>query len=81
MAAEELQIHTVKMSEIEWYDEYISGQDDKNIAELPCSMKSTFFCAMVAGGLAGSIVRKILTGLPVHRKLTFNMLASVYMEF
>jgi molybdopterin/thiamine biosynthesis adenylyltransferase len=81
MAAEELQIHTVKMSEIEWYDEYISKQNDKDIADVPCTMKSTFYTAMVAGGLAGSIVRKILTDVKVCHKLTFNMLASVFMEF
>jgi hypothetical protein len=82
MAAEELQIHTVNMfHDWYWYEQYIAGQNEDDVVELPCTMKATYFTAMVAGGLAGSIVRKIHTGKPVAHKLTFNMLASVYMEF
>lgn len=82
MGAEEFQAHTVNLhNDWQWYDTYINGQNDKDIADVPCTMKSTFFCGMVGGGMAGSIVRKILTGVKVCHKLTFNMLASVFMEF
>ena len=83
MGAEEFQIHAVDCQDqdsFDWYNNYINGQTEEGIADLPCTAKATFFTAMVAAGLTGSIVRKIHSGIKVPKKTIFNIFSGTYME-
>jgi molybdopterin-synthase adenylyltransferase len=81
MAAEEYQIFTVRnvAGEYEWYENQLLRMDDSLIADVPCTAKSTFHCALAAAGYAIENVRKIHTGLPVPKILTSNMISNAHM--
>ncbi len=80
MAAEEFQLHIVKYDDLNWYDRLIKGEREEDVPDEVCTMKSTFFTAMVAAGLIGSTFRKIITGMPVPHKIVFNIRSGTYLE-
>lgn len=61
MGAENFQMYVVQNGtrQVDWYENIISGQDDKSIPDLPCTSKATFYTGLIAGGLVGSAVSKI----------------------
>lgn len=44
------------------YWNLLSKLNDDNVADLPCTAKATFYCALMSAGHAGSIVRDIVRG-------------------
>lgn len=73
MAAEELVVYVVG-EERDWYHNFLMGQSDDQIEDLPCTSKATFFCGMAAAATIGSICRKIITGVPLKHIYGLNLL-------
>ena len=62
MSAEQFHLFTVDMSDYAWYENMLAGESEAGVPDVPCTMKATFFCASIAGGLIGSAVKNILVG-------------------
>lgn len=73
MAAEELVVYVVDGDDREWYDRFLSGQSDDQIADLPCTSKATFYCGMAAAATIGSICRKIITNCHLNHIYALNL--------
>jgi molybdopterin/thiamine biosynthesis adenylyltransferase len=77
MAAEELHLFVVDLAgDTLPYCTMLAVQDDASVPDLPCTEKATVFCGMVAGGMIASVVRKIVSGLPVPKVFSFDMRAN-----
>lgn len=82
MAAEEAHIFAVDMANGQdwaWYNARIEVEDDSQIAPIPCTAKSTFFCGALIAGLLGSTVRKIITGIKPARYLVMNLVTDTFL--
>jgi molybdopterin/thiamine biosynthesis adenylyltransferase len=75
MGAEELLIYCVSRDNYAWYADMLAGQDDASVPDLPCTSRATFYCGMGAAACVGEIVRKIVTGMPLPRILSWNMVS------
>jgi len=73
MAAEEMHLFTVSMDDYGWYDQMLAGESETGVADVPCTMKATFYCALIAGGLIGSAVKNIVVGEWQPKIQIFNM--------
>jgi molybdopterin/thiamine biosynthesis adenylyltransferase len=79
MGAEVFQLYAVHGDDYDWYDQLMSEQDDSQVEELPCTSKATIFCGALAAAHIGAAVRKIITGLPLPRMLSQDMLSNTLM--
>jgi len=61
LLAEEIQIYAVTRDRISEYRKFL--WDDKDIADLPCSFKSTTHCGTIIAGLMTSIFNNYLTNI------------------
>ncbi len=55
------------------YWNLLSKLNDDNVADLPCTAKSTFYCALMSAGHVGSIVRDIVRGEVHPMRLVHNI--------
>jgi threonine dehydrogenase-like Zn-dependent dehydrogenase len=55
------------------YADMLDALDDTNVPDAPCTMKSTFFTAMMAAAHAGNILKEIVTGEAISHRLVHNM--------
>jgi molybdopterin/thiamine biosynthesis adenylyltransferase len=63
MAAEEFQafvINTHDLRAVERYHAMLMSLQESDVPDVPCTMKATFFCASIAAGHIGAILRNIL---------------------
>jgi len=84
MAAEEFQMFVVRKDEADAmaaYEAHLMGMDENSVEELPCTMKATFFCAMVSAGLIGASVRNIVRAEEKSRRLIFYIPQSIIYNF
>jgi molybdopterin/thiamine biosynthesis adenylyltransferase len=80
MAAEEFQLHIVHYDDLDWYDCLIKGEQEEDVPDDVCTMKSTFYTAMIAAGMTGSVVRRLATGMLLPHKIVFNIRSSTLIE-
>jgi molybdopterin/thiamine biosynthesis adenylyltransferase len=73
MAAEQFQLHTVKLDDRDWYEALIDAEDESVVPELACTAKATIFTAFVAAGLIGKTIRQIVTDITPPRKLIYDI--------
>lgn len=80
MSSESLQILTITKEDWPWYVSFIGGQSDENIPDEPCTSKATIYTAFQIAGMVGATVRKIITGVPVPKFQSFNVVDNTYLE-
>lgn len=77
MASESFQAYIINMNEdTEWYDNLIKGQKDEDIPDEPCTSKATFYTAALAAAHVGNIVRKIITGKPLPKRIVQDLVSN-----
>ena len=79
MGAEVFQLYAVSGADYDWYDQMLGEQDDSQVEDLPCTSKATIFCGALGAAHLGSAVRKIITGLPLPRLLSQDLLSNTLM--
>jgi molybdopterin/thiamine biosynthesis adenylyltransferase len=79
MGAEVFQLYAVSGDEMGWYEDLMSKQDDSQVDNLPCTSKATVYCSCLAAAHIGASVRKIISGLPLPRMLSQDMLSNTLM--
>jgi hypothetical protein len=75
MALEEIQTFLLDDSDaaMKAYGAHLSRLTDDNVIEAPCTMKSTFYTAMLAAGYAGKVLRDIVRKEAVPHRLVHNI--------
>jgi molybdopterin/thiamine biosynthesis adenylyltransferase len=76
MAAESFQCYIVPGYDTDWYDALIRAQREEDVPELPCTSKATFYCASLAAAHLGNIVRKIITGEPLPKRIVQDLVSN-----
>ena len=72
MGAETLQMYSFENPTLEQYKAY--WYPDKDADEEPCTRKATFYCAVVAGAYAASMVRKSIMNQPIAESLILDLM-------
>jgi molybdopterin/thiamine biosynthesis adenylyltransferase len=73
MGAEVFQASIVKRGDWQWYDANLAAQDDSQIPDDPCTSKATIYTGALAAGHIGWIVRRIITGDPLPKKIVHDL--------
>lgn len=76
MSAEEFHLFSVDLfdpGQIFRYNAKITGEDDSQVPDIPCTAKATFYTAAMAAGHIGSAVRKIASGEKPTGTLVHNI--------
>jgi molybdopterin/thiamine biosynthesis adenylyltransferase len=76
MASESFQAYIVQRNQMDWYDALIEGQKDEDIPDEPCTSKATFYTAALAAAHIGNIVRKIITGEPLPKRIVQDLVSN-----
>jgi molybdopterin/thiamine biosynthesis adenylyltransferase len=74
MAAESFQAYVVESEDRDWYDQALSRVDEADVEPLPCTAKATIYTAATAAGHIGSLVRQIITGDPIPRRIVHDII-------
>jgi hypothetical protein len=77
MGAEVMVLYTVKASDPAWYNATLARQDESAVPDLPCTSKATIYGGAVAASYVAATVRKIVTGLPVPRIVSLDLINNV----
>ena len=73
MGAETFQASIVSGEDSGWYHRNLALQDDSRIPDLPCTSKATIYTGALAAGHIGWIVRRIVTGEPLPKKIVHDL--------
>jgi molybdopterin/thiamine biosynthesis adenylyltransferase len=76
MAAESFQCYIVNGDDRSWYEQLLFGQKDENIPDEPCTSKATFYTAALAAAHIGNIVRKIITGQSLPKRIVQDLVSN-----
>ena len=77
MSAMSLTIHCVNCNDRAWYQTLLDGQDDRQIADEPCTSKATPFTGMIAGGFVTWTVALLYRGERVGKVLCLDLTGSL----
>jgi len=81
MAAEQINIYIVDLKQdASWYSNYVFGQSDEIVPDLPCTSKATIYCGLMAAGHAANIVKRITMKQPVPRGLVHHIANNILIE-
>lgn len=73
MGAEKAEIFIVHRDNCAWYADLLAETEEGDIPEVPCTMKATYFCSSMIAGILGSLIRKLATGQPMPKAITYDM--------
>jgi molybdopterin/thiamine biosynthesis adenylyltransferase len=76
MASESFQAYIVRRNQMDWYDTLIRSQKDDDIPDEPCTSRATFYTAALAAAHIGNIVRKIITGQPLPKRIVQDLVSN-----
>ena len=84
MSAEEFHLYSADLKDhgaVDHYTQMISRESDEIIPDLPCTMKATIYCALMAAGHVSNAVKKLAMGerhpfVLIHNMKTFTFLEN-----
>lgn len=82
MAAEEFHLYYVDMSNnsaVNKYNVMLGMENDASIPDLRCTAKATMYCSLIAGGIIGATVKKIITGETIPSVLVYNIASNIFL--
>jgi hypothetical protein len=84
MGGEEYQHFLVDMHDlgvVERYHQFLYSFDDKDLPEIPCTAKATFYTASAAAGHAGAVLRNIVKGEAQSHRLVHYIAQEQIQKF